>query len=185
MPCASRSHPLAIAIAVSMTRPGPRRCHCSSPATSRSQFQFECCKRTPVKLIRFRFICKKTSLGGRKQKEKKKRRLIFRGGFVCNLRTMLCTPLSSPSLCDACSRRNCQDCAVLLRQTANEILDRLTVGVRDDETRHKLLAKTYLTLDEAVDICRAEEAATQTRSDISLPGNITVNAARKKSTYQH
>ena len=71
----------------------PVRRRCSSPATSRSQFQFECCKRTPVKLIRFRFICKKTSLGGRKQKRKKKRRLIFRGGFVRNLRTMLCTPL--------------------------------------------------------------------------------------------
>ena len=98
MPCASRSHPLAIAIAISMTRPGPRPTrppllHLQSPATSRSQFQFECCKRTPVKLIRFRFICKKTSLGGRKQKRKKKHRLIFRGGFVRNLRTMLCTPL--------------------------------------------------------------------------------------------
>ena len=97
MPCASRSHPLAIAI--SMTRPGPDpaqtvRRRCSSPAASRSQFQFECCKRTPVQLIRFRFICKKTSLGGRKQKEKKKRGLIFRRGFVRNLRTMLCMPLN-------------------------------------------------------------------------------------------
>ena len=82
---------------------------------------------------------------------------------------------SSPSPCDACSRRNCQDCAVSLRPTANEILrDRIVVGVRDDETRHNLLAKKDLTLDEAVDIFRAEEAATQTRSDICLPENVTV-----------
>ena len=92
---------------------------------------------------------------------------------------------ASPSLCDACSCRNCQDWAVSMRQTANEILrDRIVVKVRDDETRHKLLSKKDLTLDNAVDICGVEEAATQTRSDISLPENVTVNAARKKSTCQ-
>ena len=108
MPCASRSHPLAIAIAISMTRrptrtpPNPSAAVAVLPATSRSQFQFECRKRTPVKLIRFRFICKKTSLGERiKAKREKKRRLIFRGGFVHNLRTMLCTPLTrSAGLCE-------------------------------------------------------------------------------------
>ena len=44
-----------------------RRC-CSSPATSVSQFQSECRKRTPVKLIWFRFICEKKSLNERKKK---------------------------------------------------------------------------------------------------------------------
>ena len=72
----------------------PVRVHRRSPPTSRSRFsEFEFRKRTPVKLIRFRFICEKPSLGERQQKTKKKRRLISRGGFVRNLRTMLCTPL--------------------------------------------------------------------------------------------
>ena len=47
----------------------------SSPPTSRSRFsEFEFRKRTPVKLIRFRFICEKPSLGGTKQKKKKKKK---------------------------------------------------------------------------------------------------------------
>ena len=37
------------------------------------------------------FVRKQASVGESK-KRKKKRRLIFRGGFVRNLRTMLCTP---------------------------------------------------------------------------------------------
>ena len=52
-----------------MTRPGPRP---TRPPPLQLQDR-ECCKRTPVKLIRVRFICKKRSLGGRKQKERKKK----------------------------------------------------------------------------------------------------------------
>ena len=78
MPCASRSHPLADRDVdiddPTRTPPNPSVAVAVLPQLQDRNFQFECCKRTPVKLIRFRFICKKTSLGGRKQKEKKKKK---------------------------------------------------------------------------------------------------------------
>ena len=97
MPCAPRSH-LASGDRDRDDDQDPARPvsvhRRSSPPTSRSRSEFEFRKRTPVKLIRFRFICEKPRIGpGRKEKKKKKRRLISRGGFVRNLRTMLCTPL--------------------------------------------------------------------------------------------
>ena len=61
--------PLAIAID-DPDHVQPVRRPCSSPPISRSRFQFEFRKRTPVKLICFRFICEKTSLGERNQKKK-------------------------------------------------------------------------------------------------------------------
>ena len=64
--------PLAIAID-DPDHVQPVRRPCSSPPISRSRFQFEFRKRTPVKLICFRFICENTSLGERNQKKKKKK----------------------------------------------------------------------------------------------------------------
>ena len=53
--------------------------------------------------------------------------------------------------------------------------------MRNDETRHKLLATQDLTLHSAVKLCRAEEAASQTSSSMPMTG--TVNVARK-TNYQ-
>ena len=39
------------------------------------------------------------------------------------------------------------------------IRDRIVVGIRDDSTRHKLLQVRDLTLEKAIDICKASEAA--------------------------
>ena len=46
-------------------------------------------------------------------------------------------------------------------EKANEdiLRDRIVVGEHDDDTRHKLLAHEKLTLMDAVQICRSEEAA--------------------------
>ena len=78
MPCAPRSH-LASGDRDRDGWPGPAQPvsvhRHSSPPTSRSRFsEFEFRKRTPVKLICFRFICEKPNLGGRKQKKKKKKK---------------------------------------------------------------------------------------------------------------
>jgi len=35
--------------------------------------------------------------------------------------------------------------------------DRIVVGIRDENTRHKLLQIRYLTLTKAIDVCRASE----------------------------
>ena len=83
--CAPHSH-LACGDRNDRTPPNPSAAVAvlRSPATSRSRFQFECRKITPLKLIRFRFICEKTSLGERKQKKKRKERKnagwFFAGG---------------------------------------------------------------------------------------------------------
>ena len=84
LPCAPRSH-LGFGNRDDRTSPNPSAAVAvlQSPATSRWRFQFECRKRTPVKLIRFRFICEKTSLGERKQKKKKEKNagwFFARGG---------------------------------------------------------------------------------------------------------
>ena len=86
------------------------------------------------------------------------------------------------SLCTTCSGRVCRPCTATLTKVSNDVLrDRLVVGVRSDETRHKLLATQDLTLDSAVKLCRAEEAASQTSSSMPMTG--TVNVARK-TNYQ-
>ena len=70
----------------------------------------------------------------------------------------------------------------MLIQAHEEILrDRIVVGLFEDDTRHKLLAEQSLTLEKAVKICRAEEAATHTGDGMLPVGSI--NAARK-SQYQ-
>ena len=56
------------------------------------------------------------------------------------------------------------------------------IGVKDEETRHKLFAEPKLTLAEAVRICRSEEAATVTGN--AMPTSGSVNAIARKSMYQ-
>ena len=85
------------------------------------------------------------------------------------------------SVCQTCRPRMCADCPKALQKVNDDILrDRVVIGVLDDETRHKLLAQAGLTLDGAIRICRAEEAAKQTKEGISSSLGVHV----VKSTYK-
>ena len=85
------------------------------------------------------------------------------------------------SVCQTCRPRMCADCPKALQKVNDDILrDRVVIGVLDDETRHKLLAQADPTLDGAIRICRAEEAAKQTEEGISSPLGVHV----VKSTYK-
>ena len=86
------------------------------------------------------------------------------------------------TLCSTCSGTACHSCrSSLAKLSADVMRDRIVTGIYDDETRHKLLASTDLTLDEAIKICRAEESATTTTSCIPQSGQV--NAVRK-TAYQ-
>ncbi|XP_065190755.1 uncharacterized protein LOC135821686 [Sycon ciliatum] len=85
------------------------------------------------------------------------------------------------SLCTTCSGQICGGCKSILQVTHDVLRDRIVVGISNEETRHKLLATPDLTLDAAIKLCRAEEAASDTSHNI--PGQAHVNAARK-SAYQ-
>ena len=85
------------------------------------------------------------------------------------------------SVCSTCQTRMCSNCPKALQKVNEDLLrDRLVIGILDDETRHKLLACPDLTLEEAVRICRSEEAAKQTGEGIAIP--LAVNAV--KSAYK-
>ena len=89
------------------------------------------------------------------------------------------------TLCSDCSGRVCGDChQALTNRKAETMRDVLVIGIKDDETRHKLLARSSLTLDEAIKICRAEEAASQTNSGLPpASGSARAHLARR-STYK-
>jgi hypothetical protein len=52
------------------------------------------------------------------------------------------------------------------------IRDRLVVGIRDDATRRKLLQLRDLTLNKAIDLCRASEAAGQQLKAMAGPDEV-------------
>jgi len=86
------------------------------------------------------------------------------------------------ALCFSCSSATCHECRAVLAKVNDDVLrDRIVVGIRSDETRHKLLAVPDLDLRAVIQLCRAEEAASQTTT--SIPSHGQVNAARK-SNYQ-
>lgn len=59
------------------------------------------------------------------------------------------------------------------------IRDRLVVGIRDDATRRKLLQIRDLTLNKAIDLCRASEAAGQQLKAMAGPDEVqAVNSSR-------
>ena len=88
-----------------------------------------------------------------------------------------------PFLCSHCCGRLCSACRTAGTQRTDTLRDRVVIGVLSDETRHKLLAMENLTLDQAIQTCRAEEAASQTGDEI--PGTSgNVHAARRQSTYR-
>ena len=92
---------------------------------------------------------------------------------------------SGLSVCGTCTRRLCRSCTLSLQALADDILrDRVVISVLADEVRHKLLAVKDLTQQACVDLCRAEEAASQTTSRIppQVARGSAVNAV--KSSYQ-
>lgn len=68
-----------------------------------------------------------------------------------------------------------------LQKKSREIIrDSLLVGIASDETRHKLLATADISLEDAIKICRAEEAACQTQTVMEQTQcDKQVNALRK------
>ena len=61
--------------------------------------------------------------------------------------------------------------------------DRIVCGIWEDDVRHQLLAKPKLTLEDAIQLCRAEEAATQTNVGIPTTGQLNL-ARRQQSASQ-
>jgi len=87
------------------------------------------------------------------------------------------------SLCSSCTGKLCNTCRESVRQRHSDMLrDRIVCGVYQDDLRHKLLASSALTLEDAVKLCRAEEAASMTNDD--LPSFGQVNATRRQSAYR-
>jgi len=70
--------------------------------------------------------------------------------------------------------RSCQFAAV----EDSLIRDRIVVGISNDATRHKLLQVRDLTLEKAVDICKASEAAARQLKEMT--GNDEVQALASK-----
>ena len=86
-------------------------------------------------------------------------------------------------MCQSCTCRVCGNCSAAVSQHTTDMMrDRVVCGILDDAVRHKLLALPNLTVDKAVKICRAEEAAQQTGD--SLPSSGQVIAARHQPSYK-
>ena len=80
-----------------------------------------------------------------------------------------CCDFVSTQMCSTCHGQTCQSFLTQLTQLSQEVMrDRLVVGMNSKKTRHKLLATPDLTLQKAVEVCRAEEAATHTSSSSHL-----------------
>ena len=71
---------------------------------------------------------------------------------------------------------------VLLKVNDDILRDRIVVGISDDNTRHKLLAEPHLTMESAVKMCCAEEAARQTGDNMTTPSSA--NALRRSAYKQ-
>ena len=90
------------------------------------------------------------------------------------------------TLCTGCTStvQACGSCKGILERLQDEVLrDRIVTGIRNQETRHHLLATPHLTLEAAVRICASEEAARVTQHDIETNATSKVQAVRK-SRYQ-
>ena len=69
------------------------------------------------------------------------------------------------------------------RRGQETLRDRLVVGIRDDDTMHRLLSTPALTLEDAVRICRAEETAKATQQDMPQ-AQVGRAQALRKTRYQ-
>ena len=81
--------------------------------------------------------------------------------------------------CDFSSDDTCDTC---VRRHAESLRDKVIVGVSDQDTRHKLLACKKPTLDEVVNMARAEEAAKCSQNDLN--SGTSVNAVSKMTAYK-
>eukprot|EP00117_Sycon_ciliatum_P013983 scpid66887/ scgid14437/ len=88
--------------------------------------------------------------------------------------------------CTTCTRslRRCGQCWSSVQRRGRETLrDRLVIGIRDDDTRHKRLSTPALTLEDAVRTCRAEQAAKATQQDMP-EAQVGRAQALRKTRYQ-
>ena len=60
------------------------------------------------------------------------------------------------------------------------IRDRIILGISNPDTRKKLLSRSLLTLDETVQICRAEEAAQHTLRNIQQQADVVHSVDKRK-----
>ena len=67
---------------------------------------------------------------------------------------------------------------------AKSIRDQIIEGILDGDTIEHLLQQQNLTLDKAITMCRAEEAAKKQRSDITLSQNDSILTVRKQPTQK-
>ena len=106
------------------------------------------------------------------------------GSFFTSLKELFnaCdfSDLSLCSDCNACFYSNSH--TVLLKVNGDILQDRIVVGILDDDTHHKLLAEPQLTMDSAVKMCRAEEAARQTGDTMTTPSSA--NTFRRSAYKQ-
>ena len=90
------------------------------------------------------------------------------------------------ALCSTCQGRitDCHLChGRLLTHEEETLRDRIITGIADSGTRRKLLAEPELTLQKAVEICRAEETADTTQQTIDSTPPERLQAVRR-SNYQ-
>ena len=61
------------------------------------------------------------------------------------------------------------------------VRDRIVLGIRDDQTRKKLLQTRDLTLNKAIDICRSSEAASKQLKAMTTPDEINAVGRRPRA----
>jgi len=66
------------------------------------------------------------------------------------------------------------------------IRDRIIIGMQDDSTRRKLLQMRDLTLQKAIDVCKASEAAGHQLKAMSMTDQVQkINKSSKQLTPRH
>ena len=104
--------------------------------------------------------------------------------FYTSLRELFhACDFSACSVCSTCDSALCSPCKQSLQKFHADILrDRVVTGIYEEATRHKLLATPDLTLEGAITVCRAEEAASNTSSSIPSASSGSVQAISSKTT---
>lgn len=85
---------------------------------------------------------------------------------------------------DASDFQSCDTCSTCTNNGAEALRDRILTGIYCDETREKLLAEKTLSLDKAVEMCRAIESAADTNKGMASGSSSSAYAFRQQSTYK-
>ena len=77
---------------------------------------------------------------------------LFDSFFISQKELYHACSFTNTKLCEACSMHACRECKAKLSQQDEIMRDRFVVGICNDETKHKLLATSDLTLADAMKI---------------------------------